>query len=538
MINPVQIGGTVAADVQDCAELAAMSAVPFADALSTAMTLDKKGNAKPIVIAASLVTGAEMVKLAKDSDNDLDDNPSAEITAMFATLASTQQAIASPQATMIASDALATVSADINTIEMAKDATSAQAKPSLAPDAKSAAARVALPMTEKSASSSLAEEVQAIPSESLVDVFQAPIQDPTASTTQAAQPSIVPSEEQTPLAAEPAAAEESRPLPNGATVIAVKAGELISPKRPAQQSLTNESNVAANQSALQSLEDVTESPARIDTQGEDAEIHLDRDTPPATPNEHPEVPDLRRNAVVAETAQRDSVAAPTEAAKPSPDLQAARVSRPGPATPCLPPAEVVDAVTPSVVPLAPLVVSTAENGIASGHESSRSTLLAGDKVPAADSVSTVTTSSDIPHAHDLIQSARMLERLGRSEIQVGINTEMGHLEVRTVLQNANVSATFGVERAALGALISAELPSLQNALAKNHLDLSSASVNTNSAGTGDLGRHAQQQRNQNGAPGYTLPSIYSEAEERTRPTSLLTGTAKDSQYSGGLSVRV
>jgi flagellar hook-length control protein FliK len=84
-------------------------------------------------------------------------------------------------------------------------------------------------------------------------------------------------------------------------------------------------------------------------------------------------------------------------------------------------------------------------------------------------------------ATPVLQSARVLERMGQSEIRVGLNTaNFGNLELRTTVNQDRVAATLATSHSELRAALAAEMPSLEHAMAQRQLTLDSFHLDTRS----------------------------------------------------------
>jgi len=75
-----------------------------------------------------------------------------------------------------------------------------------------------------------------------------------------------------------------------------------------------------------------------------------------------------------------------------------------------------------------------------------------------------------PEAGVMLHSAKLLERMGQSEVRLGIQAgEFGNIDIRTSMNHDKVTAEISVEHADLGRALAAELPSLQNKLAEHRI---------------------------------------------------------------------
>jgi len=74
------------------------------------------------------------------------------------------------------------------------------------------------------------------------------------------------------------------------------------------------------------------------------------------------------------------------------------------------------------------------------------------------------------YANSLLHSARLVERVGQSELRVGIQAgEFGNVDIRTSMVRNQFTAQISVERGELGKVLASELPNLQNKLSEQRL---------------------------------------------------------------------
>jgi flagellar hook-length control protein FliK len=113
------------------------------------------------------------------------------------------------------------------------------------------------------------------------------------------------------------------------------------------------------------------------------------------------------------------------------------------------------------------------------------------------------TPAPLEVAHDsraftLVQSARLIERAASAEMRVGVQTpELGKIEVHASLRDNGVGATLSVERPDIQRMFAVELPSLNRALDRHHVELRSVSLmSPMNDGTGgqDSGQQPAPQR--------------------------------------------
>ena len=92
-----------------------------------------------------------------------------------------------------------------------------------------------------------------------------------------------------------------------------------------------------------------------------------------------------------------------------------------------------------------------------------------------------------------VQSARVLERMGQTEMRVGVNTAgFGSVELHASVNQDRVGAVVATNHLELRAAMMAEMPSLQKAMEQHHLRLDSMALNAR-AGSQDDGRFSGQQ---------------------------------------------
>jgi flagellar hook-length control protein FliK len=92
--------------------------------------------------------------------------------------------------------------------------------------------------------------------------------------------------------------------------------------------------------------------------------------------------------------------------------------------------------------------------------------------------------------------AQMLNRVGQSEMRIGMNTSaFGSIEVRTTVHASEVGLTIGSEKGDLRSLLNNEMPGIANTLQQQNLRLNSVSYvqGFGSANQGAGGGNPQQQ---------------------------------------------
>lgn len=90
-------------------------------------------------------------------------------------------------------------------------------------------------------------------------------------------------------------------------------------------------------------------------------------------------------------------------------------------------------------------------------------------------------AEEVPAAASVLQTARVLDRMGTSEIRVGLNTvNFGNLELHTSVNQDRVAATLATSHSELRAALAAEMPTLEHAMAQHQLTLDSFHLDTHS----------------------------------------------------------
>jgi flagellar hook-length control protein FliK len=134
-------------------------------------------------------------------------------------------------------------------------------------------------------------------------------------------------------------------------------------------------------------------------------------------------------------------------------------------TPAAPASGASSAATPS-----PGVHSLESTPASSGASSAQAAISHGEPTPAA-------------AAPMLVQSARVLERAGNSEMRVGLNTaSFGNIELQTHVSQDHVAASITTGHAELRAAMVAEMPSLERAMSQHHLRLDNLDLNARAGG--------------------------------------------------------
>jgi flagellar hook-length control protein FliK len=149
----------------------------------------------------------------------------------------------------------------------------------------------------------------------------------------------------------------------------------------------------------------------------------------------------------------------------------------------------------------PLVGTQAAHAVVSGNDapgaSARTDAHAGEALPlpvAGNADIDARAQAAATYANSLLHSARLVERMGQTELRVGIQTgEFGNVDIRTSMVRNQVTAQISVERAELGKVLAAELPSLQNRLSEHRLPMANITLqNQSSGGSEGFGQGSRQ----------------------------------------------
>jgi flagellar hook-length control protein FliK len=96
----------------------------------------------------------------------------------------------------------------------------------------------------------------------------------------------------------------------------------------------------------------------------------------------------------------------------------------------------------------------------------------------------------------VINSTKLIEKLGQSELRIGFQThDFGPVEIKTLLQNQELHAHISVEHNALRDALAADLPALQKTFEQQRIAVHSVEIQGQGAawnGSGSSSRHSQQ----------------------------------------------
>lgn len=97
----------------------------------------------------------------------------------------------------------------------------------------------------------------------------------------------------------------------------------------------------------------------------------------------------------------------------------------------------------------------------------------------------------------LVNSAKLVERMGESELRVGIRAgEFGSVDIRTSMVRNQFTAEISVERSELGRAMAAELPSLHDRLAEQRVSVANIAVQNSASGHSSASQHEKPRSEQ------------------------------------------
>lgn len=167
----------------------------------------------------------------------------------------------------------------------------------------------------------------------------------------------------------------------------------------------------------------------------------------------------------------------------------------------------------SAVTAVQAVVPPTEGGNSVGNVAPKTTNRTGEPLSSATTEEHSSTSSS-PYPGAVLSSARLVERVGESELRLGIRVgELGNVDIRTTMVRNQFTAEISVERNELGKALAAEMPNLQNRLSEQRIPVASIVLQSHAGGNSGT---PEQQRPRQGQP---MPSTSygSNQEEKTAP---------------------
>ena len=108
----------------------------------------------------------------------------------------------------------------------------------------------------------------------------------------------------------------------------------------------------------------------------------------------------------------------------------------------------------------------------------------GNNATMGASVSAHADTAQVADGRTIVNSANLVERLGQSELRVGIQTaELGSIDIRTRLSHHELMAEIAVQRSDLGTALTASISNLHARLAEQHLAVGEIVVQNQPFGT-------------------------------------------------------
>jgi len=128
----------------------------------------------------------------------------------------------------------------------------------------------------------------------------------------------------------------------------------------------------------------------------------------------------------------------------------------------------------------------------------------------------------LPVTAGLLQSVKLVEKLGQSELRVGLQVgDMGGVDIRTSMAHNQLTAEISVERPELGHLLEANLPSLQNRLSEHQFQTTNILLQNQMSGSfaGSGQRNQQGDGSQKPAPIERIPFAGTDSFSRSAVSS-------------------
>lgn len=114
-----------------------------------------------------------------------------------------------------------------------------------------------------------------------------------------------------------------------------------------------------------------------------------------------------------------------------------------------------------------------------GHPAGTGPASRGDRSQVVSEPAASSAAESAQPAPTLIQSAQVLERMGKSEIRLGLNSSnFGSIELHTSVNQDRVGASITTSHADLRSAMIAEMPSLEHAIAQHQMRLDSLQVDS------------------------------------------------------------
>ncbi|HEY1802490.1 MAG TPA: flagellar hook-length control protein FliK [Terriglobales bacterium] len=160
--------------------------------------------------------------------------------------------------------------------------------------------------------------------------------------------------------------------------------------------------------------------------------------------------------------------------------------------------------------------------------------VAGNNLQAALQQNVEIHNSDLPVSPGLLQSAKLVERLGQAELRVGMQVgDMGGIDIRTSMAHNQLTAEISVEHNELGHMLAANLPSLQERLSEHQMSTANILLQSQTNGTFSGSEQRSGQGNGSQTPVERIP--YAGTENFSR-TAILSSESLDAD--AGLDIHI
>jgi hypothetical protein len=155
-----------------------------------------------------------------------------------------------------------------------------------------------------------------------------------------------------------------------------------------------------------------------------------------------------------------SDAKPDAGPAPAPDAAASGTTLSAPPPPPPVRTDIVNSVPSTPIAVPPVANPQTPHLVAPSSVTTKPEAVAPDDAPLAP-----------PPSREIVQSARIVDRLGQAEMHLGVRTEsFGSVQVHTVVRNSQVGLTVGSERGDIKAFFAGEVPGLESNLRQYELN--------------------------------------------------------------------
>lgn len=166
---------------------------------------------------------------------------------------------------------------------------------------------------------------------------------------------------------------------------------------------------------------------------------------------------------------------------------------------------------------------------------------AHDAPPAPNPAQTPALPQTLPGSlNDVVKASELYQRVGGAEMRVSMQTDLfGAIDLRATLHQSGLTATIGVQRGDVQAILSNDLPSLQHALSDKSFRVDQISVMNNSVGGRlDLGGQKQPQSQPQRQPPAAAVEFAGRGRAAESLTVLSAETWTEGSSQGRLSIHV